>query len=121
MRLAEISGDPDIVERNDGKQLLAWLDALADLHSLVVDHSGGRRDDMRIAQIQPGLIERSLHRLHRGLGLADHLGCGSDCRAVRVDGGRIDPARHDDFIVGLLRNHCFGEATRYNASHPVAP
>src|ERR1700675_860698 len=24
LRLAEISGDPDIVERNDGKQLLAW-------------------------------------------------------------------------------------------------
>src|SRR5271156_3954849 len=105
LRLAEVSGGPDIIERNDGKQLLAWLHALADLHSLVVDHSGGGRDDMRITQIERGLIQRSLRRLDRGLGLADHLRRGSDFRAVRVDDGRIDSAGHDDFVVGLLWNH----------------
>src|ERR1700735_516053 len=35
LRLAKVSGDPDIVERNDAKQLFARLHALAYLHGLV--------------------------------------------------------------------------------------
>jgi hypothetical protein len=85
--------------------LFARLHALAYLHGLVAYHSGGGRGDMRIAQVQFGLIQRSLRRLHCSLRLANHLGRGSDRRVVRVDRSRIDPAGHDDFVVGRTRNH----------------
>src|SRR5271156_6293012 len=58
--LAKISGDPDVAERNHSEQLLAWLHALSYLYRLVIDYSGGGRDDVCITQVKLGLIQRSL-------------------------------------------------------------
>ena len=64
---------------------------------------------MRVAQVKPGLIQRGLRGLHRGLRLADHPRRRGNRRTVRVDRGRIDPADHHDFVVGLAPNHCLAE------------
>jgi hypothetical protein len=52
LRLAKISGDPDIIEGDNGKQLFAGLHSLPDLNSLVSNDSRGRGDDMGIAQVE---------------------------------------------------------------------
>ena len=56
---AEIRGDPDVVERNHGEQLLTGLHPLTHLDSLVTHNPGRRGDDMRVAQVESGPIERS--------------------------------------------------------------
>ena len=83
---AKIGRDPNAVERYDGEQLLARLHPLTHLNGFVPDHSRGRRDNMRVAQIKPGLIERGLGSLHGRLSLANHLAPRPNRRAVRVDG-----------------------------------
>ena len=47
--------------------------------------------------------------LHGGFGLTNHPRRGSFGRVVRVYGGRIDLARHDDLIVRLARYHALVE------------
>ena len=104
LRFPKVGRDPDVVERNDRKKLLARLHSLPDLYGLVAHHSGGGCDDMRVAQIEPGLIERGLCRIHRGLCLADQSCRRGDRCTVRVDCGRGDLSLLDDFVVGLLGN-----------------
>jgi hypothetical protein len=45
------------------------LHLLSDLDGLVANYSRDRRNDMRVAQVEPGLIQRSLGRLNSSLGL----------------------------------------------------
>ena len=48
----EIGGDPDVVDGNDGQQLLARLHALAGFHGLAPDDPAYRRDDLCIAKVE---------------------------------------------------------------------
>ena len=76
LRLLEVGGHPDVVERNHRHELLARRNVLTDLHGLLADDPANRSDDGAVAEIESRLIERRSHlrdlRL-RGLGtrLAD--------------------------------------------------
>src|SRR5216684_1768423 len=48
LRFLEVSGDPDIVERNDREQLLSRLHALSNLDSFLSNHSAACSEDLRI-------------------------------------------------------------------------
>src|SRR5579859_3316903 len=52
LRLFEIGRDPDVVDRNDGQQLLARLNALAGFHGLASNDPAYRRDDLCVAKIE---------------------------------------------------------------------
>src|SRR5262249_10244276 len=63
--LFEIGGNPDFIERNDGKELLARLDVEADDNSLV-HFAADRGDDPRVLQIEFGLLEGGAFLLYVG-------------------------------------------------------
>src|SRR5260370_39567654 len=70
LRLAKICSNPDVVERNDGEELFARLHTLTYLNGLAANDSRGGRDDMGIAQLEPGPIKRGPSALHPNLGPA---------------------------------------------------
>ena len=67
LRLFEIGGDPDFIERDDGQQLLAGLDIHADDDGLV-HLAADRRDDFGVLQVQLGLLQSGALLLHVGHG-----------------------------------------------------
>src|SRR5262249_11247011 len=66
LRLLEVRGDPDVIKRDDGQQLLPRLHVHAD-HDGLGDLPGHRSDDPRVSKIQPRLLERGTLLLHGGL------------------------------------------------------
>ena len=56
LRLLEIGGDPDFIERHDGEQLLAGLNIHADDDGLI-HFAADRGDDFGVAEIELRLIE----------------------------------------------------------------
>ncbi len=64
--LLKVGGDPEVVERNDGKDVLAGGEVGAGNDALLVDDAGRGGLDLGIAKVELGLIDS-------GLGLGD--GC----------------------------------------------
>jgi len=52
LRFLEIGRDPDVVQRNDHKETLSWLHALAEFHRFSSNHAADRRVDFRVAEIE---------------------------------------------------------------------
>jgi len=69
----EIGGDPEIVERNQGEEVLARGYVLVDFKILAGDDAVGGSDDLGVLQVESRLIDLGLGALHLGLGL---LGAG---------------------------------------------
>ena len=67
LRLLEVGGDPDVVERNDRHQLLAGRDVRAHFDRLFADDPVDRRDDGAVAEIEFGLVDQRPSLRHLGL------------------------------------------------------
>ena len=65
LRLLEIGGDIDLVERNEAREPLAGLHIVAGLHRAIADHAVDRRADDGEGQIALGLGERCLEFVER--------------------------------------------------------
>lgn len=69
--LSEICRDPDIVKLNDREQSLTRLYVLSNFSGLLSDHTRDRRYDVRIAQVEFGLVQYGLRRGSRRLALVE--------------------------------------------------
>ena len=67
--LLEVRRHPNILERNQGEQILPRRNVLIDLNALARDDAVGRRHDSGVAQVEFSLIELGLCLFHLRLGL----------------------------------------------------
>ena len=65
LRLLEVGGDVNLVERDEARQPLAGLHIVAGLHRAIADHAVDRRADDGEGQIALGLGERGLELVER--------------------------------------------------------
>src|ERR1700746_1721125 len=80
LRLFEVRGDPDVVQRNNDKQALSRLDAVTELNRFPSNHAADRSVDLRVAEIElssvqvgAGLLQVSRRRFGLGAGVANLL------------------------------------------------
>ena len=66
LRFLEIRGDVHLVQRNDGEKQLPRRNVLSQIHGFLRDLSGDRRGDVRVGEIQLGLLQCCLGAFHRG-------------------------------------------------------
>ena len=66
LRFFEVRGDPHIIERNHGNQLLPRLNVIANL-DVLAHHARNGRDDGAVLQIEHRLIQRRFFLRHRSV------------------------------------------------------
>src|SRR6266478_1594794 len=64
LRLFEVCGDPDILDRNDQKQALPRLHAVAEFHGLTSNDAADWSVDLRIAEVELGGAQIGAGLLH---------------------------------------------------------
>ncbi len=74
----EVGGDPEVVERDDGEEVLADGEVGAEYDVLFVDDAGGGREDAGVGEIEQCLVDL-------GLGLLDGGEGGGGLGALRGD------------------------------------
>ena len=103
LRLFEVGRHPDVADLGDHQQLLAGVDALADLGRSLQNNARGRRDDLRIAELQfapaPAWLARSAGWLAAIATLA--------CRMATWAGALLLVLRQADFTCASCAWRCW--------------